>query len=551
VARLQEEQPVDEYAYHLLEESRGGRLSRLELLQRAAIMGLSVPVLGQILAAAPAEAGPVNIRAATPQRGGTLTCGTTTPGTDPDPWFVVDSGGVVTSQMACEYLTQPGKSNVLTPALAESWAPGASTKTWTFKIRQGVKFHDGTLMTADDVVATYDAITDPKGKSSALSAFAGVLSHGNTEKVDDYTVSFHLDRAFADFPYLVSTFTYSAVILPKTYQPGSFIKGGVGTGPYVLNQYTAQQEAQYTRNPNYWRAGLPYVDNMVVRYYGEYPAIVLALQSGEVGFNLETNYQGSQALFKDKNVQVVANESSAYRAVALRVDEAPFKDVRVRQALALTLDRPALVSGLYNGYAEVGNDHAFAPVFPTSPSTRQVPQRHRDIAQAKKLLTQAGHPNGLPVQITLEQFEDVPSYAVYIKQMAKAAGIDVSLKILSAAAYYGSGTNQPWLVVPAGITDWAGRGTASQVIAPAYRAAGVWNSAHWKDPAFEKVMTKFDGESDLQKRKALAVKAAKIQHDAVPAIIAYWIKDLRSQRTNVHGITPTPRPDLAKLWVSS
>jgi peptide/nickel transport system substrate-binding protein len=318
----------------------------------------------------------------------------------------------------------------------------------------------------------------------------------------------------------------------------------------MLTQYTAKQGAQYTKNPNYWRPGLPYVDTLAVRYYGDYPSIVLALQSGEVGFNLETRYQGSQALFKNKDVQVLANESSAYRAVHLRVDEGPFKDKRVRQALALTLDRPALVKGLYNGYAEVGNDHAFAPVFPTSPSSRQVPQRRANIAQAKKLLAQAGHEKGLPVEITLEQFEDIPGYGVYIKQMAKAAGIDVTLKIITPAAYYGSGSNQPWLVVPAGITDWAGRGTASQVIAPAYRAKGVWNSAHWKNAAYEKVMNQFDAASDLQKRKGLAVKAATIQRDEVPAIIAYWIKDLRSQGKNVRGLSPTPRPDLAKLWAA-
>ena len=99
-------------------------------------------------------------------------------------------------------------------------APGATTKEWTFDLRRDVRFHDGSPLTADDVVATFEVITDPKRGSSALSAFGGVLSPGGVEKAGEHQVRFHLDRPYADFPYLVSNYTYSAVILPRTYEPG-------------------------------------------------------------------------------------------------------------------------------------------------------------------------------------------------------------------------------------------------------------------------------------------------------------------------------------------
>ena len=153
--------------------------------------------------------------------------------------------------------------------------------------------------------------------------------------------------------------------------------------------------------------------------------------------------------------------------------------------------------------------------------------------------------------LTIEQFEDVPQYGIFVKEMCKPAGIDVKLEILSQAEYYGSGDNQPWLQVPAGITDWASRGTASQTIGPAYRCGAVWNSAHWCDQEFERLLHAFDGELDLQRRRRLAADAAQIQHDAVPAVIAYWIDDLRASRVHVGGLSEGPRPDLARLWRSA
>jgi peptide/nickel transport system substrate-binding protein len=261
---------------------------------------------------------------------------------------------------------------------------------------------------------------------------------------------------------------------------------------------------------------------------------------------LEARYQGSQALFDNPSIRMQREPSSAYRALHLRVDTKPLDSPLVRRAIALSLDRPALVQGLYSGRADVGNDHAFAPVYPTRPDTP--PQRRQDYPAARRLLAQAGHPRGLALPLTLEQFEDVPQYGIFAKQMCKPAGIDVKLEILSQAEYYGSGDNQPWLTVPAGITDWASRGTASQTIGPAYRCGAVWNSAHWCDERFERLMRDFDAELDLERRRGLAAQAARIQHDAVPAVIAYWIDDLRASRVEVGGLETGPRPDMARMW---
>jgi peptide/nickel transport system substrate-binding protein len=539
-----------DYTLHLAEEASAGRLTRAELLRRAAVVGLSASAVSALATAcSPGGDGGGEEAVGPPRRGGSIVFGTPVSGREPDPWFAIDTGGVVTGQLACEYLTRPGNGNVLQPALAASWRPGATTQEWTFDLRPDVRFHDGSPLTADDVVATFEVISDPKRGSSALSAFGGVLSPGGVEKVGTHRVRFHLDRPYADFPYLVSTYTYSAVILPATYEPGTFAQGGVGTGPFVLREYVPNEHASYVRNARYWQSGLPYLEEVTLRYYADYAAIVLALQSGEADVTLEARYQGSQALFDNPSVRMQREPSSAYRALHLRVDRPPLDSPLVRRAIALSLDRPALIQGLYSGRADLGNDHAFAPVYPTHPETPV--QRRKDHAAARALLEEAGHGRGLALTLTVEQFEDVPQYGIFVREMCKPVGIDVNLEILSQADYYGSGDNQPWLSVPAGITDWASRGTASQTIGPAYRCGAIWNSAHWCNEEFEGLMREFDAELDLQRRRRLAAGAAQVQHDAVPAVIAYWIDDLRASRVDVGGLATGPRPDMATIWRSA
>ena len=161
----------------------------------------------------------------------------TTPSGAIDPVTVPDSGGVIMLCQTGEYLAISAGDLRLRPVLAESWKPNQDGSVWTFKLRQGVKFHNGKTMSADDVVATIDRLADPKNASNALSAFSGVLSKGGTKKVDDYTVEFHLDAPNGNFPYYVSSDNYNTIILPADYA-GDFEKNFIGTGPFKLEKYT-------------------------------------------------------------------------------------------------------------------------------------------------------------------------------------------------------------------------------------------------------------------------------------------------------------------------
>ena len=213
--------------------------------------------------------------------------------------------------------------------------------------------------------------SDPKVGSNALSAFSGVLSKGGTTKVDDHTVKFTLDALNGNFPYIVSSDNYNAVVLPRAYT-GKFDKTFPGTGPWILDKYTPKAGASFVRNPNYWdkaRSALP--DGAEFTFYttssprSSHCRAMKSTSSASSG-----SRAGGGALCTNPNVNVIKLRSSACREVHMRVDMDPLKDKRVRQALALSLDRKAIVEGLFQGLADIGNDDWFAPVFLRRPTRR-------------------------------------------------------------------------------------------------------------------------------------------------------------------------------------
>jgi peptide/nickel transport system substrate-binding protein len=550
------------YEYHLVEEVRAGRMTRAELIRRASVFGLSIPAISGLLAACGGSDKKASNGTKGVKRGGTGRFGIPVPASDVDPVTMFNTGAIMTAQVAGEYLCFPDPKYRLDPRLATKWKASAPDE-WRFTIRQGVKWHDGSPLTTDDVVATFDRLTDPKVKSAALSALQGILSKGNTEKIDEQTVVFHLDRGFVDFPYLVSPFNYNSIILPKNYEVGQFTKSKIGTGPFILQQYTPKQGAKFVKNPHYWDKSLPYMDAVEIKYFDDTSAIVLALQAAEIDAFPQTPFQGSQALFKDDNITVLEDRSSEYRALHMRVDQDPFSNKSVRQAIATCLDRPGLVQGLFDGKAELGNDHAFAPIYPAVASVAtKVKQRAQDYDLAKQLLADAGHSGGLSVELTTEEFLEIPQYAQFVQQQCKPAGLNVTLNVQDQGTYYGTGKNQPWLVVPFGIVDWGARGSASQTIAPAYLCSaipkpdlsnsGAWNSAHWCNKDFDRLVFQFDQELDEARRKEIAAQAAELQNEEVPSIIAYWIKEQRTTRKNVQGLPagPTFHLDVRKMSLS-
>jgi peptide/nickel transport system substrate-binding protein len=414
---------------------------------------------------------------------------------------------------------------------------------WTFKIRQGVKFHNGQALTADDVVYTYQLHTNPKGSANALSAFGGVLAPAGVKKVDDFTVEFHLSAPNGNFPYLTSSDNYNMIILPKGYDPAKWESTFLGTGPFKFGSYTPKSGATFTRNESYWgKKALP--SQTVFTFYDTQNPEILALTGGTIDVVGQFAVAGAQELLTG-SYNIIKLKSSAHRQLSMRNDKAPFTDARVRQAMALTLNRPAIVKALFQGFADVGNDSPFAPVYPSTNTS--VAQRTQDIAKAKSLLAAAGHPSGFSAQLVTENFVEIPQYAQIIAQSAKAIGVNISLKVESSTAYYGKATfgTSDWLDATMSLVDYGHRSVPNAFLTSAletYNAktgTGVWNAAHFANPQFDKLAAQYVAASDVGTQKTIAGQIETLLLAQTPIVVGYFYNYLAATAQGVTGVYPT------------
>ena len=537
---------------HLIDEYTAGKISRKDFIRRGTVVGMSIPLLGFLAAACgggkeaapppPAEtegAAPAPAPAG-PAPGGTLRLALIQPATKPNPLIVQDEGGAGLLGITGEYLSLSDDKLQLQPRVAESWSPNEDGTVWTFKIRQGVTFHDGTPLTANDVVSTFDKLINPDGGSAnAQSALGGVLTPGNIEAPDDATVVFNLDAPNGNFPTLVSSSNYNAIILPASLDPATWGQTFVGTGPFKFDSFTPKVGATFVRNDAYWDPSrVAIVDKIDIKFYDAEAPMILALQGGEVDYVTHFTVSGGKALLDDPNVQVIALRLSQHRQLHMRTDKEPFTDKRVRQAIALTIDRNALVQGLWEGQADIGNDSPFAPVYPSTDSS--VPQREQNIEQARQLLADAGKGDGFEVQLDTWDGFEIPDLAQLVKNSAAQIGVTINLKITDAGTYYGDGVfgKSTWLDSVMGITDYGDRPVPNVYLTASLHGdpkIGVWNSAHFKNSQYDDLVTQYVAALDLDSQRAVAKKIQELLLDETPIIFPYFYYFLSASKSNLQG----------------
>ena len=537
---------LDEYRFSqagplendLIDEFAEGGVDRREFIQRATVLGLSMGVIGSALAAydaPPAFAAPSRGKA-----GGRLRLGVLPPpAKDLEPHKLADTGGLVTDGVSGEFLTRSTKTLTLLPELALSWSPNANATVWTFKLRPNVKFQSGQAFGAADVVASYERLVG--ADSGALSAFKGVLSSGGIKAVDNLTVQFTLDSPTASFPYLTSSTTYQAIILPKDYKLGTYDKTPQGTGAFRLISYTPGVGAKFDRNPNWWGGTAP-LDGVDITYYTDPAAHVAALVGGQVDMLNEVQFANGRALFNNPNVEIFPVRGAQNRTVGLRVNlKNPLKDRRVRQAIALTLDRPAIVKTLFSNFADIGNDSPFAPVFPST--NRSVPQRKKDLVAAKRLLAAAGFPRGFKVPFIVQKNGEMPQLAQIMQRSAKAIGIDLALQLQTDAQFF-AGTqwtapcsygNTPWLNGAMTLTGWGGRAVPNVYLSSEVKSCSIWNEAQYKNRALDKVIDRYLGAIAIADQRRYAGQIQRTLLNDTPFIFPYFFNSLAAGSKKVKG----------------
>jgi peptide/nickel transport system substrate-binding protein len=534
---------------HYIDELVSGRLDRRAFLRKGSMIGMSTPFLGAVLAACGSSSSSSGKSSTgTPTSGGTLRVASVTPAAAVNPLTVSDAGGLTMLNQTGEFLIFDSNLKLaLQPMLALSWSPNKDGSVWTFKLRTGVTFHNGAPMTADDVVYTMQQLADPKNASNALSTFTGVLTPAGVKKVDASTVEFHLEAPNGNFPYLVSSDNYNAIIVPKGTDFSKWQSTFVGTGAFKLGSYTQGVGATFTANPSYWGTK-PHLAGSSFKFYASQQPMILALQGNDVDVIAQFVPAGATSLLNSSSYNIIKLRSANHRELSMRNDQAPFNDPRVRQAVAYTIDRAGAVAALLSGDGAVANDYPFGPRFPSTDTS--VAQRAQNIAMAKSLLSAAGHPSGFTTTLDTEIYQEIPQLAQVIKADAAKAGININLKIETQTAYYGKSTygNSDWLDGTMSLVDYGDRGVPNVYLEAPLTSSGPWNAARFHNPTYDSLVKQYVAATDLQTQQSIAGKIERLVLEQTPIVIPYWIDGLTASTPNVGGLNPT---SIAQLYLNT
>jgi peptide/nickel transport system substrate-binding protein len=543
--------PVQE---HVIDEFVAGHLSRRDFVRKGSAIGLSIPLISGILAACSSSSSTTpssSSTSATGKAGATIKAGIITPVAAINPLTINDQGGLELLGNIAEFLIFTDHSGGYHPWLATSWSSNSDASVWTFKIRQGVKFSNGTPMTVDDVVYSFQTQANPKNSGNALSQFGGFLTPDGVKKVDDQTVAFHLAAPNNGFADSVSQDNYNMVIVPKGTDYGSFQKNPIGTGRFMMSSYTPSVGATLVRNPHYWGTkALP--SKVEFTFYATETPMAAALQAGSIDAMDQFSVATSPQLLTG-GYNVISVKGAAHRELSMRNDIGPFKSNLVRQAIALTLDRPAIVAALFKGQAVVGNDSPFAPNFAATNHT--VPQRVKNIPMAKSLLAKAGFSKGFSTPLLTENIQEIPHFAEIVKQSAAQIGVTINLTIEAQAKYYGDGVigKSDWLDGEMSLVDYGARSVPNLYLAAplqsinAKTGEGAWNAARFNNPTYDKLSKQFIATVDLQSQIKLAGQIERLLLDETPIIWAYFYNYLTATQKNVTGVYPTAQGQFF-LW---
>jgi peptide/nickel transport system substrate-binding protein len=539
---------------HYIDELVSGHISRRDFIRNGSMIGMSTTLLGAVLAACGSSSKTTSASSGTGTssapvtKGGTLKIGAVVPSAAINPLTISDAGGLLMLNQTGEFLIFDSNLKLeLQPMLALSWSPNKDGSIWTFKLRPGVKFHNGAAMTADDVVYTFQQLSDPKNDSNALSAFVGVLTPAGVKKVDAMTVAFNLEAPNGNFPYLVSSDNYNAIIVPNGTDFSKWQSTFIGTGAFILSKYTQNVGASFVPNPNYWGTKA-LLNSTTFNFYTAQAPLILALQGNSVDVIAQFTPSGAAAILNSPSYKIITLKSANHRELSMRNDVAPFTDARVRQAVAYTLDRPGAVAALLSGKGTVANDYPFGPRYPSTDTS--VPQRTQNISMAKQLLAAAGHPNGFSTTMNSEIYQEIPQLAQVIQQDAAKAGINIKLNITNQTLYYGKSKfgNSPWLDGTMSLVDYGDRGVPNVYLTAPLTSAGTWNAARFHNKEYDSLVKQYVAALDLSAQRTIAGNIQRLLLQETPVVYPYWIDGLTASTPNVGGLNPT---SIAQLYLNT
>ena len=442
-----------------------------------------------------------------------------------DPAYVSSDAEVLIANHVYDYLVDVDADNDVQPRLATEWTRSEDGLRYIFQLAEGVTFHDGSEFTAEDVVWTYQRLRDTEGLPTA-DLYSNITS---IEATGDLEVTFTLSDTNPFFLYDLSD-NHALMMKAGTEDADQTFNG---TGPFIVEEYRPEDRIIMRANENYFVEGQPHLQGLEIIFFNEQTAAADAVRGGQADLTMDLSTPLYESLQNVDSLTTSDIATNQFALVRLRSDQEPGNDPQVIQALKLATDRDAIFQLVQQGYGAVGRDSPVGPLYDTY-YTEETPILERDPEQARQLLTDAGYPDGLDLELHVLNTLNFPDLAVVLKEQWAEAGINVEVITDPESVYYGEGL---WLEVNLGITGWGHRPYPQFYIDVMLTCGAKWNEARFCDEEFDQLAQTAGSSLDEAARVDAYHEMQRILIERGPIIVPYFFAEYAALNDQFEGFT--------------
>ena len=508
-------------------EARNNTMLKRRSFLKSGAAGVGLITLG---AALPAWSAPV--------KGGRLVIGTTGGGAGDtlDPTKLTSAGHGILGYTLGNCLTEIEEGGKLVGELAESWESSDDAKVWTFKLREGVTFHNGKTMTSADVIYSINLHRGDDSQSGAkglLGQIADIQPDG------DNAIVVTMSNANADVPYLMADF--HLLVVPEGTDDFS---AGIFTGPYQLQEFLPGERMLATRNPNYWKADRAHVDEVEILFVEDTTARISGLVTGEIHIAGRVDPQSAALINSSPGTSIENHPAAGHRPLLMQCDSAPFDNLDLRLAVKYSVDRPQILENVMAGFGSIANDQ---PIPPSDPFySADIPQREFDPDKARHHLEKSGFDGTLELHTSNTTFSGAEAMAALFQQSAAQAGLKVDIIREPADGFW----SNVWMKKNFVSGAWGGRPTADIMLTTAYSSGAAWNDTAWRREDFDQKLALARAETDFDTRKAHYHDLQLMIHEDGGAVIPFFVNNVDGIRDEVKGFYAAGTFEMSGLRVA-
>ena len=484
-----------------------------------------------------------------PQHGGTLSVATSGfLSFNPDQMGVGAGGDVFYFHRVFDGIIEVGPDGGLVNKTIETWEANDDLSVYTMTVRQGMQFHDGEAVEAEDIKYSLERMLSTESSAPVKSTLAYVES---IEAPDTYTLVFNLKGSNTGFPRDLAD--YHLRVLPSHVDFSQITDGSIGgSGPFVKVSHNASEKTAYVRNSNYWEGEKPYLDQLVIFYMPEVTTRVEALRAGAIDYGGIEDLSQIAWFEGQDNILVKQIPTASIRNMTMDNREpgmyirpgstddtdlieggSVFHDKNLRKAVQYSYDRTFVKDAALFGTGFVANDHPVG--LQDQYYWEDQVQVDQDIEKAKEYLAAAGYADGIDIELDAMEPGGLLNMALAFKESAAAAGINVTVNNHPRDTYW----TEIWLVTPFNSVSWTGR-PASQALSLPLRSTGDWNESHWTNPRFDELLDLASAELDFQKRKDYYREMQEILIEEVPTTYAMYSSTVSAHWNHLFGVKLHP-----------